>query len=369
MRLLEYQAMKFFGEYSIPAPGQVLVEKEEDLEKVSLPFPVVLKAQVAVGGRGKAGGVQLASNEEELREKARQMLQMQIKGIPVRKILVVEAQKVVKEFYLSFLLDRKHMLLFLASPSGGVDIEEVAAKNPELIYQRKIDTWRGFSPFEGKIAAKFLGLSGELISQFSRIAFNLFQLLREKDMQLAEINPLALTPQGLVALDGKLIFDDNAYFRHPEMPPDESLTELEKEAKEVGVAYVEMDGDVAVIGCGAGLVLASLDLVNHLGARPANFLDLGGGASSEMVKRGMEIVLRNPRVKSIFMNIFAGITRCDEIARGIVDFAPKIPISVRMTGTNEEEGIRILKEAGYEAFSSMEEAAGQAVLLRGKGGN
>jgi len=366
LRLLEYQAMELFEKYSIPVPERILLEKEEDLDKVFLPFPLVLKAQVAVGGRGKSGGIQLVHNEAELKEKGQQLFRMQIKGIPVKKVLVARAQEIEREFYLSFLLERKHLLLFLTSPSGGVEIEEVAAKTPELIYQEKIETWPGFSPFQGKKAAKFLGLKGELISQFSRLAFNLFSLLREKDLQLAEINPLALTPRGLLALDGKIIFDDNAYFRHPEMPSDESLTELEREAKEVGVAYVEMDGDVAVIGCGAGLVLSSLDLVNYLGARPANFLDLGGGASSEMVRKGLEIVLRNPRVRSIFMNIFAGITRCDEIARGIVEFAPKIPISVRMTGTNEEEGIRILKEAGYQAFSSMEEAAQQAVLLREK---
>ena len=367
MRLLEYQAMKFFKDYGIPVPRQILLTNQADLENFSLSFPVVLKAQVAVGGRGKAGGVQFAQNEKELAAKAQQMFQMKLKGFPVQKVLAVEAQNVEKEYYLSFLLDRKDKLLFLTSASGGVDIEEFASKHPEQVYRKKVDTWRGFLPFEGKVAAKFLGFSGELILQFSQIAFNIFRLLREKDFQLAEINPLALTPQGLVALDGKLIFDDNSYFRHPDIPPDEGLTELEKEAKELGVAYVEMDGDVAVIGCGAGLVLASLDLVNYLGGQPANFLDLGGGASSEMVRRGLQIVLRNPRVKSIFMNIFAGITRCDEIARGIVEFAPQIPISVRMTGTNEEEGIRILKEANYQAYSSMEEAAQQAVLMARKG--
>jgi succinyl-CoA synthetase beta subunit len=355
--------MKFFQDYSIPVPRQFLLGNPEDVGQVPLSFPVVLKAQVPVGGRGKAGGVKLVKDPGELREKAREIFQMQIKGVPVRKVLAVEAQEILQEFYLSFLLDRKNLLLFLASPAGGVEIEEVASRNPELIFRRKIDPFLGFSPFLGKIAGKFLGLKGDLLNQFALVATNLFRLLREKEMQLVEINPLALTPGGLMALDGKLIFDDNARFRHPEMPPDESLTPLEEEAREAGVAYVEMDGEVAVIGCGAGLVLASLDLVHHLGARPANFLDLGGGASSQMVKKGLEIVLRNPRVKSIFMNIFAGITRCDEIARGIVEFSPPIPISVRMTGTNEEEGIEILKQAGYQAFSSMEEAAEQAVKV------
>lgn len=364
MRLLEYQAMKFFKEYSIPVPKQFLLEKPEDVAKVCQPFPIVLKAQVPVGGRGKAGGVKLVNSPEELPDIAKTIFEMKIKGVPVRKVLAVEAQEILKEFYLSFLLDRKNLLVFLASPSGGVEIEELASRNPELIFKRKIDPQFGFSPYMGKIAGRFLGLKGDLLNQFAFIANNLFRLLREKEMQLAEINPLALTPNGLFALDGKLIFDDNARFRHPEVPPDEYLTPLEEEAREAGVAYVEMDGDVAVIGCGAGLVLASLDLVNHLGARPANFLDLGGGASSQIVKKGLEIVLRNPNVKSIFMNIFAGITRCDEIARGIVEFSPKVPISVRMTGTNEEEGIEILKKAGFQAFSSMEEAALQAVKAK-----
>jgi len=366
VRLLEYEGMLLFSQYGIPVPKQILLEDLSDLRDPPFTFPVVLKAQVPVGGRGKAGGVQLAKDGNELREKAKLMLGSELKGVKVKKMLIAQAPQVDKEYYTSFTIDRQEGILFLAS-FGGVEIEEQAREHPELLYRRQVDAFRGFSPYEARWAGHFLNLEGDDLLSFSSIAFQLYKLLREKDFQLAEINPLAKTSEGLMALDAKLIFDDNSAYRHPEITSAEEIPPLEKEARQVGISYVELDGEVAVIGCGAGLVMASLDLINYLGARPACFLDLGGGATTDMVKKGLEIVSKNPRVKAVFINIFGGITRCDEIASGIVQFSPKLPISVRLTGTNEEEGMKILNSNGYHAFSSMEEAALEAVKLAQKG--
>ncbi len=369
MKLHEYQAKEIFASRQIPVQEGSLIETPDQLNQLKLPYPLVLKAQVLVGGRGKAGGVQLARDSEEAKKKASEIFQLQIKGVPVRKILAAAATEIQKEYYLSFVLDRgRERFAFMTSAEGGVEIEEVARKNPEKIFQRPVDPWRGFSPYEARLGGKAIGLEKGLLLQFAQIAERLYSVLRDYDAELAEINPLALTSSGLLAIDAKLILDDNALYRQKGFVQDEDLTPLEQRAKESGLAYVELEGNVAVIGCGAGLVMSSLDVLKALGAKPANFLDVGGGASTELMRKALSIVLAKKEVRSVFINIFGGITRCDEIARGIVEFAPQVPISVRMTGTHEEEGMRILRENGYSAFSSMEEAAFKAARLAEKGG-
>lgn len=364
VKLHEYQAKELFSAYGIPIPAEQLIESIESLDAITLPFPWVLKAQVLVGGRGKAGGIKLAPNIAEAKELVDTMFRLTIKGSPVRRILVAPSVQIEQEYYVSLALDRSHKAFALiASAEGGMEIEEVARSAPEKIFRRDIDPWRGLSAYEGRLAAKALGFTGKRIMEFAQIAVALYRILVQEDAELVEINPLALTPEGLLALDAKVILDDSAKFRQNHASNDEETTPLEQKAKSLGLAYVELDGYVAVIGCGAGLVMASLDVLNSLGAKPANFLDIGGGASAELMRQGLAIVLEKPGVRSVLINIFAGITRCEEIAKGIVDYGPQLPISVRMTGTNEELGIRFLNEHGYHAFHTMEEAAGHAARL------
>lgn len=364
MKLHEYQAKELFAEYGIPVPTEHLIDSVESLGAIALPFPWVLKAQVLVGGRGKAGGIKPAANLAEAKELADTMFRLTIKGSPVRKILVAPSVQIKQEYYVSLVLDRSHKAFTLiASAEGGMEIEEVARTTPERIFRRDIDPWRGLSLYEGRLAAKALGFSGKRMMEFAQIAVALDRILVQEDAELVEINPLALTPEGLLALDAKVILDDSAGFRQHHANHDDEATPLEQKANSLGLAYVELDGCIAVIGCGAGLVMASLDVLNSLGVKPANFLDLGGGASAELMRQGLEIVLEKPGIRSVLINIFAGITRCDEVARGIVDYGPQIPISVRMTGTNEELGIQYLNEHGYHAFRTMEEAASHAARL------
>jgi succinyl-CoA synthetase beta subunit len=363
VKLHEYQAKELFSAYGIPVPAEHVIENVESLEAIMMPFPWVLKAQVLVGGRGKAGGIKRTRNRAEAKELAETMFRQMIKGSPVRKILVAPSVPIEQEYYVSLVLDRSHKVFALvASAEGGMEIEEVARTAPEKIFRRDIDPWRGLMPYEGRLAAKALGLSGTRIMEFAQIAVALDRILVQEDAELVEINPLALTPAGLVALDAKIL-DDSAGFRHNRASNDEEATPLEQKAKSLGLSYVELEGWVAVIGCGAGLVMASLDVLNSMGAKPANFLDIGGGASAELMRQGLAIVLEKPGVQSVLINIFAGITRCDEVAKGIVDYGPQVPIYVRMTGTNEESGIQFLLEHGYHAFHTMEEAASHAARL------
>lgn len=364
MKLHEYQAKALFSAYGIPIPAEQLIENVESIEAILLPFPWVLKAQVLVGGRGKAGGIKSVTTMADAKELADAMFRQTIKGSPVRRILVAPSVPIEQEYFLSLVLDRNHKAFALiASAEGGMEIEEVARSAPEKIFRRDIDPWRGLMPYEGRLAAKALGLPGKRMMEFAQIAVAMYRISVQEDAELVEINPLALTPAGLLALDAKVILDDSANFRHNRASSDEDATPLEQKAKSLGLAYVELDGWVAVIGCGAGLVMASLDVLHSLGANPANFLDIGGGASAELMRQGLAIVLEKPGVRSVLINIFAGITRCDEIAKGIVDYGPQVPISVRMTGTNEELGIRFLNEHGYHAFHTMEEAADHAARL------
>jgi succinyl-CoA synthetase beta subunit len=364
MRLHEYQAKELFARYGIPVQRGVVVERAGDVPRVDLRYPVVLKAQVLVGGRGKAGGIQLAHTPEEAREKATRILGSEIRGERVRRLLVVEAAQIEREYYLAFVVDRTaRCLTLVASSEGGVDIEEVARRSPERIVKLPVDPTLGFHPFHARGVARRLELAGPLLGQFAEVACALYRLACERDAELAEINPLALCQGRWLAVDAKLVVDDNARPRQPDLPADEETTELERLAREYDLSYVELDGDIAIIGNGAGLVMSTLDMVAHFGGRPANFLDVGGGASTEAMRRALDIVLRKPGVQALFINIFGGITRCNDVARAIASSPPPVPTSIRLTGTNEEEGRRILEAAGIFAFTDPEEAARRAVAL------
>lgn len=366
MKLHEFQAKEIFARYGIPVQKGVVVERPEEIDRLDLPYPVVLKAQVLVGGRGKAGGIRLAADPAEAKAKAAQILGMDIKGERVRRLLVVQAADIGVEYYLAFTVDRAaRRLVCIASAAGGIDIEDVARTAPEKIVKLHVDPCAGFQPFHARGIAKRLGFGGQALLQFAGIASALARLCAEMDAELAEINPLAASAGDgtLLAIDAKLIIDDNATFRHDGLPRNEELTALEAAARAADLSYVELDGDVAIIGNGAGLVMSTLDMIAHFGGRPANFLDVGGGATTENMARAMEIVLRKPGVRALFINIFGGITRCDDIARAIAAQPPTVPMVVRLTGTNEAEGRAILEAATIHAYVEPEPAAQEAVRL------
>ncbi len=364
MKLHEYQAKEVFARYGLPVQQGAVIEHPEQVASLALHYPVVIKAQVLVGGRGKAGGIKLAATPAEAAEAARAILGMEIKGERVARVLVVEAAAIETEYYLAFVTDRSagHVAA-IASASGGVEIEAVARTSPEKIARSDVDPFLGFLPFQARSLGRRLGLTGALLGEFEQIAASLYRLYWAEDADLAEINPLAVAGGHLLCIDAKLVLDDNAAYRHAGLPASEEMTALEADARAHGLAYVELDGDIAVIGNGAGLVMSTLDLLAHCGGRAANFLDIGGGASAESMRTALGIVQRKPGIRSIFINIFGGITRCDDVARGIVQDPPRVPASIRLTGTNEVEGQRILKDAGIAAGLDADEAARVAVAL------
>jgi succinyl-CoA synthetase beta subunit len=326
--------------------------------------PVVVKAQILVAGRGKAGGVKPAATPDEAFDVTKAMLGSIIKGIKVDSVLVVEAEKAQKELYLGFTVDRANRAVTLISSSeGGVDLEELAKTEPDKIFRKDIDPMVGLHPFETREAAYFDNLDGKTASDFTSVCIKIYDIFKEVDADLAESNPLALMADGsLVALDSRITLDDNALFRHKEYDQeDDELSPLEREAHEKDLAFVQLDGDIGIVGNGAGLVMATLDVVAHFGGRPANFLDMGGGSSADSVYQAVKICLEQPNLKALFVNVLGGITKCDDVAMGLVralkESKLKIPITVRMVGTNEEEGRRILRENGIAYLDSMEEAA------------
>lgn len=364
MKLHEYQAKALFEKSGIPVQRGVTIERPEEVAGLSLRYPVVLKAQVLVGGRGKAGGIKLAKTPAEATAQAKAILGLTIKGEPVRRLLVAEAVDITGEFYLAFTIDRSaRRLVAIASAAGGIDIEDVARQTPEKIIKRSIDPFLGFRSFHAREIGRAIGLSGKLLTDFVTIAVALARVCQSEDAELVEVNPLAVVDTSLLAVDAKVILDDNATFRHPAHPPNEELTELERAAKASGLAYVELDGDIAIIGNGAGLVMSTLDMVAHFGGRPANFLDVGGGASTENMQQAIQIVVRKPGVRALLVNIFGGITRCDDIARGITSTPSPVPMVVRLTGTNEDEGRKILQAAGIQAHLDPQAAAESVVEL------
>jgi len=396
VKLQEYQSKRVLAQYGVPVPqGEVATTPAEAraiAERLGAYTAVVIKSQVLVGGRGKAGGVKLAHSPEEARDRARDILALTIKGLPVRKVLVARAADIARELYLSILLDRSRKLpLVMLSAEGGVDIEEVARTRPERIVRWPVPL-EGPRPYQARALFKPLLGDGRLVQQAADILMKLWRVWSEGDCQLAEINPLAVTPEGRVlALDAKVSLDDNADIRHRDWenwrdPAEE--TPGQRLAREKGLSYVKLDGDIGCVVNGAGLAMATMDLIKHYGGEPANFLDIGGSSSPEKVTAALQIITGEPArgagpgpagagtpagtparpgVRAILFNIFGGITRCDDVANGIVRSLAEAPLAVplviRLTGTNEEAARRILAEHGLSATTSMDEGV-RTVIAR-----
>jgi len=372
LNLHEYQARGIFARYGVPLPrGELAHTSREAYEIASrLGVPVVVKAQVLVGGRGKAGGIRGASNPDAAREMAGYILGMSIKGLPVREVLVVEAVSIEKELYLGVVVDRAlSSPVMIASSEGGVEIEEVARAMPERVAKVTVDPFLGLRDYQARQLALEIGLGKERVAEWIAIAQGLYKAFVECDASLTEVNPLVLTPEGrLVAIDTKMVLDDNALFRHGDLEALRDLREeepREREAQEQGLSYVKLEGEIGCLVNGAGLAMATMDAIKLYGGEPANFLDVGGGAQAEQVALALRILLSDEEVKAVLINIFGGITRCDEVARGILEalgqVRVEIPIVVRLAGTNEEEGRRLLADADIETASTLVEAAQRAV--------
>ncbi len=376
MKLLEYASKEVLASFGFPVQKGVLAHTLEEVEQAlaELSFPVVIKAQVPVGGRGKAGGIKLAQTREEALEKARAILGMEIKGIPVKKVLITEAVDIEKEYYVGVVLDRRNQTFTLmVSPEGGVDIEEVARTRPEAILKYPVDVLVGLPDYKAREIAFWLFGDWGLVKQGAPLLKKLVETALAVDAQLAEINPLVKTPEGkLVAVDAKILLDDNALFRHPDLEGKRDMdyeNKEELEAKEAGLSFVKLDGNIGCVVNGAGLAMATMDVVKHFGGEPANFLDIGGSSRPEKVIKALDIILRDPRVKVIFFNIFGGITRTDDVARGLIEvFRTRevpVPVVIRLTGTNEEIAHRMLQESGLPLIvaTTMAEGAQKAVAL------
>jgi len=367
VRLLEWQGRGILEREGIPVPSGSVVRTPDEARAsaAAVGRPVVLKAQVPVGGRGKAGGIRVAPDPSEAARNAALLLGSELKGLPVTELLVVEATTVQSEHYLSVTLDRRtRSPVMIYSPRGGVDIEEVARTDPGAIRQVHIP------PLEGPLSFRLRRLVSlappELRKPLAEIAFKLYQVFTRYEANLAEINPLAVTDRGLVALDAKFILDDDhrpgAQFAGL---ADAVVDPLEADARAVGMSYVRLGGNIGILGNGAGLVMATLDLVAQAGGQPANFLDIGGGARAERVRKGVELILRDGKASVLFVNVFGGITRCDEVAHGVVEATATLglPLVIRLTGTNEAEGRAVLSQAGLAPVRTMEQGAAQAVAL------
>ncbi|MFC3891931.1 ADP-forming succinate--CoA ligase subunit beta [Lentzea rhizosphaerae] len=387
MDLYEYQAKDLFAAHGVPVlPGDVATNPA-DAKAIAAKFgqPVVVKAQVKTGGRGKAGGVKLASTAEETEEKATAILGLDIKGHIVHRVLVTPASDIAEEYYFSFLLDRANRtFLAMASVEGGMDIEEVAATKPEALAKIHIDAIKGVDAAKAKEIADAANFPAEVKDQVIDVIVKLWETFVAEDATLVEVNPLVRDPQDkIVALDGKVTLDENADFRHPahaELVDKAAENPLEAKAKEKGLNYVKLDGEVGIIGNGAGLVMSTLDVVAYAGeqygVKPANFLDIGGGASAEVMANGLDVILGDEAVRSVFVNVFGGITACDAVANGIVkaleilgDGATK-PLVVRLDGNNVEEGRAILAEANHPLVTvvdTMDNAAAKAAELAAAG--
>ena len=376
MKLFEFEAKKILKEYGIPVPKGDIASNSDEAEVIAKEIgkPVVLKSQVLVSGRGKSGGIIFANDTTEAKKVASNLIGSTIKGNIVRSLLVEEKLNIVEQFYASVAIDRQaKAYIILASTNGGIDIEETALASPDRISRHWVDPALGFSGHNAEaMLAQFSNISKHDATKFAPIITTLYKVAVDYDAELVEINPLAKTALGeFIAADARIIVDDNAVFRHPEFKDRSSVrvddTPREAEARRQKLAYVDLSGDIGIIGNGAGLVMATLDLVHLFGGRPANFLDIGGGAQAEVVKRGVMLVMSKPEVKAVLINILGGITRCDIVAQGIIEAlnesSIKKPIAVRMIGTNEEEGAQILGQAGVHAYSNMEEAVREVLKL------
>ena len=374
MNIHEYQAKEIFRNHGIPIPPGSVATTPTEAEALARRYgsTVVVKAQVHVGGRGKAGGVKLAKTPEEAREVASKILGMQIKGLTVHKVLVTPAADIATEAYVGIIVDRaSKRAVFMVSPAGGIDIEEVAAKTPDKIMRLPVDPVYGLLPFQALQMGLFLYPDIKQARAAGKIMQQLYAAFSASGASLAEINPLITTPTGeVVALDAKMVVDDNELDRHPELAllRDETAEDpAEVRARKAGLTFIKLDGNVGCVVNGAGLAMATMDLVKYYGGEPANFLDIGGSSNPEKVVAALEIITSDPHVRSILFNIFGGITRTDDVANGIVTATKasplRVPIVIRLTGTNEEVAVKILQEHGFSAMTEMDAAVQRAVEL------
>jgi succinyl-CoA synthetase beta subunit len=374
MDLHEYQAKEVFRAAGLPVPPGGIATTPEEAEGLAREYGgvVVVKAQVHSGGRGKAGGVKLAASAEEAKEHAREILGMSIRGLTVEKVLITPAEDIATECYVGVLIDRATQSpTFMVSREGGVDIEHVAETTPDAIRRLSVDPRYGLLPHQAGWLARSLYDDPAIIKQATRVIAGLYRAFVDAGASMTEINPLITTPAGEVkAIDAKMSIDDSELFRKPEIAAYRDTSaepEAETRAREAGLSFVKLDGDVGCCVNGAGLAMATMDLVKHYGGEPANFLDIGGSSNPDKVVAALEIITADPNVKVILFNIFGGITRCDDVAKGIVEATKKIdiepPIVIRLTGTNEREALDILSDAGFSATTSMDEVVSRAVEL------
>ncbi|MHA2005187.1 MAG: ADP-forming succinate--CoA ligase subunit beta [Candidatus Thorarchaeota archaeon] len=376
MKLFEHEAKDIFRAFGMPTPPGGVARTPEEAKKQATEVgkPVVVKAQVLAGKRGKAGGVKFADTPEEAAKHAEEILKMKINDLPVEAVLIEEKLDIQQEIYAGITVDRnERKYVVIGSGAGGMSIEELAEESPEKIIKHHIDPDFGLQPFEARDMAIAMGFSGKSINKLAGFFLKLWQIVKVRDVELTEINPLILTKDGrFLAADARLNIDDNALYRHKKLieglkrePMEQN--ERERAATQEGMAYVELDGDIACICNGAGLTMATLDAVSLYGGKASTFLDLGGGANAERVEKGIEIAMKYDKVKAILVNIMGGITRCDEVANGILaakkDGDIRAPLVIRMVGTNEEEGQEILRKAGIPFLKTMEEAAQTVVSL------
>ena len=372
MKIHEYQAKQIFSRYQISIPEETLCTSVEDVKAAFQKFkrPVVVKAQVLVGGRGKAGGIKLAKDLQEAEKAAKHILGMDIKGLTVEKVLVSEAVDIQSESYVGIIADRNSKdIVIMISSEGGVEIEEVAKNTPEKIFKVQVNPEIGLFDFQARNLAFQLFNDIKQVMKTAGIIKNLYKGYIDTDASLVEINPLVATADGaIIALDAKINFDDNALYRHPEFEELRDPTEDEKkelDAKNKGLSYIKLDGEIGCMVNGAGLAMATMDVIKLYGGRPANFLDIGGSSNPQKIVDAMNILLSDSNVKVVMLNVFGGITRCDDVARGLLSAMNqmdiKLPIIVRLTGTNEKEGHEILKDSHLSVATSMSEAAQKAI--------
>jgi succinyl-CoA synthetase beta subunit len=386
MDLLEYQGKQLFARHGVPVPeGRLAASVDEALAAADdIGYPCVIKAQVQIGGRGKLGGIKVAKDRDEAREHAEAILGMDIRGLTVHELWVEEASEIAAEYYASVVFDRSAKApLLMLSTKGGMDIEQVADEDPDAIARLHVDPLLGFQDFHGRRLAFEAGVDADVVRPVGQMLAKLYDVFTAEDATLVEVNPLIITPgedggaRGVRALDAKVTLDENAMFRHPDNAQLRDISAedpQERMAKERNLTFVKLDGDIGILGNGAGLVMSTLDVVAEAGGSPANFLDAGGGSKADAITNAVEVILSNPKVKAVLFNIFGGITRCDEVARGLIEafhqINPQVPFVVRLDGTNDEEGRRLLAEANLPNVfteATMDDAARKVVELANSG--
>ena len=363
MKIHEHIAKEIFREWGIPIPKSSVAKTPDEVRKAAdtMGKPVAIKSQILSGGRGKAGGIKFADNPEDAYAAAEQLLGSTLKGETVETVMVEEKLEIQNEFYVSVVLDRSAKKpVIMASKYGGVNIEEIARETPEKIFKQHLNILDEFLPYQGREIAIKMRVPNSLISKVGDVIWKLYHIFQRYDATVSEINPLVVTSDGIIAADAKLEIDDDAFYRQEEIAKREHVSKKE-------FAYVKLEGNIAVIGNGAGLTLSGMDMLKLYGGQPATFLDIGGGSSQEDISRALNLVIAQPNVKTVFLNVLGGITRADDVARGVLDTLNaskrKVPLVIRLTGTNEAEGQKILTEAGVAYETSMEAAAKKAVEI------